>query len=78
MWGTGTPRREFLYVDDCADGCLFLMQHYDDEQPVNVGVGKDITIAELSQLLADVVGYTGDIVYGRTRPDGTPRKLVSS
>lgn len=78
VWGTGTPRREFLYVDDCADACLFLMQHYDDESPVNVGVGKDVTIAELSALIADVVGYSGEIIFDRSKPDGAPRKLVDT
>ncbi len=76
VWGTGKPRREFLHVDDLADAALFLMQHYEDENPVNVGVGEDISIGELAMLIRDIVGYTGDIVYDTTKPDGTPRKLL--
>ncbi len=76
VWGSGEPRREFLHVDDLADACLFLMQHYDAAEPINVGVGSDVSIRELAQLICGVVGYTGDIVYDRSRPDGTPRKLL--
>ena len=76
IWGTGTPRREFLYVDDLAAACLFLMQQYDDEPIVNVGTGQDLTIAELAQLIAAVVGFTGQIEYDSTKPDGTPVKLL--
>ncbi|MEZ4254469.1 MAG: GDP-L-fucose synthase [Polyangiales bacterium] len=76
VWGSGTPRREFLHVDDLADACVFLMERYDDAGFVNVGVGKDLTIAELAALVADVVGYQGDIVYDRSKPDGTPQKLL--
>ena len=76
VWGSGTPRREFCHVDDCAEACLHLMQTYDDAEIVNVGVGEDVSIAELAALVAKVVGYAGAIVYDRSRPDGTPRKLV--
>ncbi len=76
VWGTGTPRREFLFVDDLADACAFLLEHYSAEQPLNVGVGKDVTIAEFANLVSDVVGYRGDIIFDAARPDGTPRKLL--
>jgi len=76
VWGTGTPRREFLHVDDLADAALFLMRNYDDGEIVNVGVGEDISISELAELVADVVGYRGKIVYDTSKPDGTPRKLL--
>ncbi|SFA60390.1 GDP-L-fucose synthase [Pedobacter suwonensis] len=76
IWGTGTPRREFLHVDDLADACFFLMQTYDEPGLVNIGVGEDITILELAQLIAKVVGYTGEIITDQTKPDGTPRKLM--
>ncbi len=76
VWGTGKPRREFLHVDDLADAALFLMQHYEGEHPINVGVGEDISIGELAMLIRDIVGYTGDIVYDTSKPDGTPRKLL--
>lgn len=76
VWGTGTPKREFLHVDDLADACIFLMQNYDCEEIINIGTGKDISIAELAETIADVVGFTGDIAYDSTKPDGTPRKLV--
>lgn len=75
-WGTGTPRREFLHVDDLARACLFLLEHYDSPVPINVGVGRDITIRELAELVASVVGYTGAIGWDATKPDGTPRKLL--
>lgn len=75
-WGTGTPRREFLHVDDMADACLHLLDHYDGGQQVNVGTGKDITIAELSDLIAAAVGYTGEVQWDTTKPDGTPQKLL--
>jgi GDP-L-fucose synthase len=75
-WGTGQPRREFLHVDDLADACHFLLDHYDDERPINVGTGEDLTIAELANLVADVVGYRGDICWDTSKPDGTPRKLL--
>jgi len=76
IWGTGTPRREFLHVDDLADACVFLMRDYDDEAPINVGVGEDIAIRELAELVARVVGYEGAIVNDPSKPDGTPRKLL--
>lgn len=75
-WGSGSPRREFLYVDDLADACLFLMQHYEQSEIVNVGVGADISIRELAELVAKTVGYEGAIVWDASKPDGTPRKLV--
>ena len=78
IWGTGTPRREFLNADDCADACVFLMQRYSDVEHVNVGSGEDLTILELAQLVCDVVGYHGDILTDPTKPDGTPRKLMSA
>jgi GDP-L-fucose synthase len=76
VWGTGMPRREFLHVDDLADAAVFLMQHYDGEELVNVGCGEDLTIAELAELVRNVVGFQGSIVYDRSKPDGTPRKLL--
>ncbi|MBN2847642.1 MAG: GDP-L-fucose synthase [Coriobacteriia bacterium] len=76
LWGTGTPRREFLHVDDLASAAVFLMEHYDGDEIVNVGVGTDVTIAELAALIADVVGFDGEIVYDTSKPDGTPRKLL--
>jgi GDP-L-fucose synthase len=76
LWGTGTPRREFLHVDDLADACLFLLENYDDPQTINVGVGEDVTIRELAELVARVVGYTGAIGNDLSKPDGTPRKLL--
>lgn len=75
-WGTGTPRREFLHVDDMAAACLFLLENYDDPSPVNVGVGEDVTIAEIAETIARVVGYTGAIEWDTTKPDGTPQKLL--
>jgi GDP-L-fucose synthase len=76
LWGSGAPRREFLYVDDCADACLHLMQHYDGDSYWNIGCGEDLTIAELARLVADVVGYRGQFVHDTTKPDGMPRKVV--
>ena len=76
VWGTGKPLREFLHVDDCAAACLFLMQHYDGEEIVNIGVGEDLSIAELAELVGKVVGFAGKIIYDSGKPDGTPRKLV--
>ncbi|MCZ2099660.1 MAG: GDP-L-fucose synthase [Anaerolineae bacterium] len=76
IWGTGTPRREFLHVDDLADAAVFLMQNYSDEQFLNVGTGTDLTILELARLVAQVVDYRGSIVTDPSRPDGTPRKLL--
>lgn len=76
LWGTGVPRREFLHVDDCAEACLVLMERHSGEDIINVGTGKDISIAELATLVAEVVGYKGEIRWDRTKPDGTPRKLL--
>ena len=76
LWGTGTPRREFLHVEDLADAACFLMEHCDAPEVLNVGVGEDLTIADLAVLVACVVGYTGRIVFDPSRPDGTPRKLL--
>lgn len=78
LWGTGSPMREFLHVDDCADACVFLMKNYSGEDFVNVGFGEDITIRDLASLIADTVGYDGKIIYDNSKPDGTPRKLMSS
>ncbi|WP_165184035.1 GDP-L-fucose synthase [Caulobacter soli] len=78
IWGTGTPRREFLNADDCADACVFLMKTYSDFEHVNVGSGEDVTILELAQLVCEVVGFNGEIVTDTSKPDGTPRKLMSA
>jgi GDP-L-fucose synthase len=78
IWGTGRPMREFLYADDLADACLFLMEHYTDPQPVNVGTGMDITISELADLVKKIVGFNGSISFDHSRPDGTPRKLLDT
>lgn len=76
IWGSGTPYREFLHVDDLADACVFLMQNYVGNEQVNVGTGADVTIAELAHLIKDVVGFEGELVFDRSKPDGTPRKLL--
>jgi GDP-L-fucose synthase len=76
VWGSGSPRREFLHVDDLADACFHLMQHYDEEMFVNIGTGEDLTIKELAELIQDVVGYQGVIKWNTEKPDGTPRKLM--
>lgn len=76
LWGTGTPRREFLHVDDLAEAALFLLEHYDDGQTINVGVGEDLTIRELAEIVADVVGFNGELLQDTSKPDGTPRKLL--
>ena len=76
LWGTGSPRREFLHVDDLADVCIYLMDNYDGSEIVNIGVGKDITIRELAELIAKIVGYQGKIRFDTSKPDGTPRKLL--
>lgn len=76
IWGTGTPRREFLHVDDLADALVFLMRHYDGEEHINVGTGEDLTILELAHMVARATGYAGRIVTDASRPDGTPRKLL--
>ncbi len=76
LWGTGTPLREFLYVDDLADACVFLMNHYSGNETVNVGTGRELSIRELADLVAKVVGFTGEIRWDASKPDGTPRKLL--
>jgi GDP-L-fucose synthase len=76
VWGSGAPRREFLFVDDLADACLFLMERYDEDEIINVGMGADQTIAELAGLLGEVVGFKGEPVFDLSKPDGTPRKLL--
>lgn len=76
VWGSGTPSREFLHVDDLASAALFLMENYNEPEIVNIGTGEDLTIAELARIVAGVTGYTGNIVFDTTRPDGTPRKLL--
>ena len=75
-WGTGTPLREFLYVDDLADACVYLMNTYSGNETVNLGTGKELTIRGLTELVAKVVGYTGEIKWDPSKPDGTPRKLL--
>jgi GDP-L-fucose synthase len=77
VWGTGKARREFLYVDDLADALVFLMQHYSEDEQINIGVGQDITIEDLTQLISNTVGFDGNIVYDTQKPDGTPRKLLN-
>ena len=76
VWGTGTPRREFLHVDDCASACLFLLEKYDSPEIINVGCGEDISIHELAESICDVVGFDGELSWDKTKPDGTPRKLL--
>jgi GDP-L-fucose synthase len=78
IWGTGKPRREFLYVDDCADGLVFIAKTYSDARHINVGSGEELTILELGGLIAEVVGFEGDILLDESKPDGTPRKLLDS
>jgi GDP-L-fucose synthase len=78
VWGTGTPLREFLFVDDLADACAFILEHYSDEQHVNVGSGEELTIAQFAKLVAEIVGYRGQLVFDTSRPDGVPRKLLDS
>jgi GDP-L-fucose synthase len=76
IWGTGSPKREFLYVDDFADACMFVLRNYSGSEFLNIGVGQDISIAEFARMVADEVGYQGEITYDPSKPDGTPRKLV--
>ncbi|WP_343320787.1 GDP-L-fucose synthase [Sphingobacterium multivorum] len=76
IWGTGTPLREFLFSDDLADACVFLMNNYDEKQFVNIGIGEDISIKELAELIKDIIGYQGAISFDSSKPDGTPRKLM--
>lgn len=78
VWGTGTPKREFLYSDDLADACVFLMNHYNDDEIVNIGVGEDVTIRELAETIKTVVGFEGELTFDTSKPDGTPRKLVDT
>jgi len=78
IWGSGTPRREFLHVDDLADACVFLLKSYSDDMHINVGSGSDLTIHDLAKLVSEVVGYSGEVICDTTRPDGTPRKLMDS
>ncbi len=77
VWGTGTPLREFLYVDDMADACVFLMKNYDGEQHVNIGTGEEVSIRELAEAVKEVVGFEGELVFNTDMPDGTPRKLTA-
>lgn len=76
LWGTGSPKREFLYVDDLADACVFLMNNYNEKDIVNIGTGEDMSIKDLAEEIQKVVGYTGEIIFDTTKPDGTPRKLL--
>ncbi len=78
IWGSGTPRREFIYAADVADACLFLMRHYDDEEPINIGGSTSWSIAEVAQILAEVVGYSGELCFDRSKPDGMPLKMLDS
>jgi GDP-L-fucose synthase len=76
VWGTGKPLREFLHVDDVADACYHLMQHYNEPGLVNIGTGKDISIRDLAEMMKEIIGYKGTLVFDATKPDGTPRKLM--
>ena len=78
IWGSGTPLREFLHVDDCAEACIFLMQNYAGDEPINIGVGADLSIRALAEMLGEIVGYGGGLRFDRSKPDGTPRKLVDT
>lgn len=78
IWGTGTPRREFMFVDDCADACVFLMRNYSASGHINIGAGEDIAIIELTRMVMEVIGYDGEIVTDPSKPDGTPRKLMDN
>ena len=78
LWGTGTPRREFLFVDDLAAACFELLERYNSDEPINVGVGKDVTIAEVAGIVREIVGFAGDIDWDDSKPDGTPRKLMDT
>lgn len=77
VWGTGTPLREFIYVDDMADACIFLMENYDGEQHVNIGTGEEVSIRQLAETVKEVVGFEGDLIFNTNMPDGTPRKLTT-
>jgi GDP-L-fucose synthase len=76
VWGSGTPRREFLHADDMADACFYLMKNYNEEGLINIGVGEDLSIKELAEMIKEITGYTGKISFDRSKPDGTPRKLL--
>ena len=78
VWGSGNPRREFLHVDDLAAACLFLLQHYDQPEIINVGTGKDLTIRELAELVCEIIGFEGGLSWDRTKPDGTPARCSIS
>src|SRR5262245_16943101 len=77
VWGTGTPRREFMAADDAADACVFVMKHYSADEFLNIGTGYDVTISEFARTVAEIVGYRGDITYDMSRPDGPPQKLLN-
>jgi GDP-L-fucose synthase len=76
VWGSGNPRREFLHADDMADACVFLMKNYDEEGLINIGVGEDLSIKELAEMIKEITNYKGNIVFDSSKPDGTPRKLM--
>jgi GDP-L-fucose synthase len=78
IWGSGKPLREFMFSDDLAEACFYLMEHYENTDPINVGTGEEVSILELAQMIADVVGFKGEITFDSTKPDGTPRKLMDS
>lgn len=78
LWGTGSPIREFMYIDDLADSLVYLLQHYSDEIPLNIGTGEDTTIKDLAELVSEVVGYEGELAWDRTRPDGMPKRMLDS
>jgi GDP-L-fucose synthase len=78
VWGTGSPRREFLFVDDLADACVFVLEHYSGESHLNVGSDEEVTIADAAKLIAEVIDYRGKFTFDTSRPDGTPRKLLDS
>lgn len=78
LWGTGSPLREFLYVDDLADACVFLMEHYDGAEHINIGSGEEVSIRELAEIIKDVVGFEGNLIFDTEKPDGTPRKLLDT
>jgi GDP-L-fucose synthase len=78
VWGTGKPLREFLFVDDLADACAFVLEHYCGDAHINVGSGEEVTIAQFAELIAETIGYRGEIIFDRSRPDGVPRKLLDS
>ena len=78
IWGTGTPRREFIYVDDLASACVFAMRHYDEAAPINLGVGQTTSIADFARVISDIVGYAGELRFDTSRPDGLPLKGLDS